>query len=213
MKWLRNMVLAACLLASGPAAAGMVVINEVFYDAVGSDDGRVFVELFGDPGMSLDGFSIEGVNGSGGGIGPVLGLSGLIPGSGLFVVADGSGGSSVETEVPAANLILQFDFQNGPDSIRLLDPDGSVLDAVAYGLFGPDEVSFGEGAPAPDPPAGQSLSRRLPTLDTDDNLADFVVLEQPTPGVAETAVPEPACALLFACGLAAVACCPPRRRH
>ena len=44
-------------LALAPTPArGLPLISEVFYDAVGSDDGMSFVEIFGAPGSSLDGF-------------------------------------------------------------------------------------------------------------------------------------------------------------
>jgi len=53
----------------------------------------------------------EGVNGSGGGIGPVISLSGVIAADGLFVVADMlSDGTS---SVPLPDLLANFDFQNG----------------------------------------------------------------------------------------------------
>ena len=98
------------VLAAGPAGA-LPLLSEVFYDAVGADNGHVFVEIHGVPGTSLDGFSIEGVNGSNGAVGPVLLLSGAIPSDGLFVVADDVGDGT--TFVAGADLIL--DFGPSPD--------------------------------------------------------------------------------------------------
>ena len=95
-------------------AFGLPSISEVFYDAVGSDNGQSFVELYGVPGASLAGFVLEGVNGAGGGIGPSLDLTGVIGIDGLFVVADDQGDGT--TLVSNADAILTFDFQNGPDS-------------------------------------------------------------------------------------------------
>ncbi len=47
-------------------------------------------------------------------------------------------------------------------------------------------------------PAGSSLARRNPLLDTDDNPADFLVLDLPTPGRVPTSpVPVPAAFGLF----------------
>jgi hypothetical protein len=183
-----------------PTASALPLISEVFYDAVGSDDGLGFVELYGAPGTVLDGMRIEGVNGSGGAIGPVLALSGAIPADGFFVVADDLAGGP--TLVPGADLVLNFDFQNGPDSI-VLRLDVAILDAVGYGVFAPEEVFAGEGSPAPDAPAGSSLARIFADLDTGDNAADFISLATPTPGTGELApVPEPATALFLALGLA-----------
>ncbi len=103
-------------------ALGLPLIAEVFYDAVGSDNGHSFVELYGAPGASLEGFVLEGVNGAGGGIGPRLNLSGAIGIEGLFVVADDLGDGT--TLVPNADAIANFDFQNGPDSSVSRDSTG-----------------------------------------------------------------------------------------
>jgi hypothetical protein len=197
-------LLASLLLVftAGPAGA-LPLLSEVFYDAVGSDNGHSFVEIHGTPGTSLDGFSIEGVNGSNGAVGPVIVLSGAIPGDGLFVVADDMGDGT--TLVAGADLILDFDFQNGPDSVVLRD-GALIADALGYGVFDLDEVFAGEGAPAPDPIAGASLARLFADLDTGDNAADFVVLDVPTPGEAPLlAVPEPGSGVLAGAGLALLA--------
>jgi hypothetical protein len=174
--------------AAAPAGA-LPVISELFYDAVGSDDGLSFVELYGEPGASLDGLSLEGVNGANGDVGPVIALSGLIPADGFFVVADAlaSGASSVA----GADLLAQFDFQNGPDSV-VLRAGELILDAVGYGSFLASEIFAGEGQPAPDPPAGSSLERHFADVDSGDNAADFGALAAPTPGTAPLlGVPEP----------------------
>jgi len=104
-----------------------------------------------------------------------------------------------------ADLVLDFDFQNGPDGIVLRSAAG-VVDAIGYGVFGPSEFFAGEGLPAPDVPAGSSLARRFANVDTDDNAADWVALATPTPGVAPLqTVPEPSAGALFALGLVAIA--------
>ncbi|HEY8154978.1 MAG TPA: hypothetical protein VII72_12705, partial [Myxococcota bacterium] len=180
---------ALLVLALLPARAlAMPVISEVFYDAVGSDDGLSFVELYGTPGMSLAGLVIDNVNGANGAVGPSLALSGSIPASGLFVVADTAAGGG--SQVAGADLLLEFDFQNGPDSVVLRFGD-SVLDALGYGVFAVGEVFAGEGAPAVDVAAGASLARRFADVDTGDNEVDFISLAIPTPGSAPlSAVPE-----------------------
>jgi hypothetical protein len=191
-------------LAGAAAPAGALpVISEFFYDAVGSDDGLSFVELYGEPGTPLGGLSLEGVNGANGDVGPVVALSGLIPESGFFVVADAlaSGGTSVA----GADQVANFDFQNGPDSL-VLRAGELVLDALGYGSFLPGEVFAGEGQPAPDPPAGASLERFFADVDTGDNASDFGALAAPTPGSAPLlGVPEPAPLACLGLGLAALA--------
>ena len=186
-------------VAAAPAFSAPI-LSEIFYDAEGADDGYGFVELAGEPGTSLDGLSLAGVNGFNGEWGPIIALAGVIGEDGLFVVADRtSAGSSFVLE---SDLLANFDFQNGPDSIVLMDGE-FVLDAVGYGVFDEGEVFAGEGLPAPDAPTGSSLARPFADLDTDDNAADFWVVAEPTPGSALfQAVPEPGAGLLLVAGLA-----------
>jgi hypothetical protein len=186
-------------LAVAQAASAMPLISEVFYDAVGSDDGQSFVELSGEPGASVNGLVLTGINGSNGAAGPILELTGVFGDDGLYVVADRT--SDGTTFVPGADLLLNFDFQNGPDSLVLADEFG-VLDSLGYGEFAPDEIFAGEGTPAPDVAAGESLARLFADVDLDDNALDFVAEPVPTPGVAVFAsVPEPGSALLAGMGL------------
>jgi hypothetical protein len=188
--------LAGVVLTSGVHAA--TVISEALYDAAGTDNGNVFVELYGTPGTVLDGVSLEGVNGSDGSVYLTLPLTGVIPGDGVFVVADDAGdGSSL---VVNADLVVNMDFQNGPDSIVLRDAAG-ILDALGYGDFS-GGVFAGEGTAAPDAPAGSSLARLDPLADSNDNLSDFTVLDTPTPGsVPVSSVPLPPALALFMSGI------------
>jgi hypothetical protein len=202
----RVLGLAGAILASNVHAA--TVISEALYDAAGSDNGSVFVELYGTPGTSLDALSLEGVNGADGSVYLSLPLSGVIPGDGVFVVADDSGDGT--TLIGDADLVVQMDFQNGPDSIVLRGPNG-VLDGLGYGDF-TTGVFAGEGSPAPDAPAGSSLARLEPLRDSNDNLSDFVVLDSPTPGsVPVSAVPLPPALSLLLSGIVAM-CTVTRRR-
>ncbi len=192
----------------------------MFYDAVGPDNAQVFVEVAGAAGTSLEGWSIAVVNGSDGAVVTTLALAGSIPADRLFVVADRDSDGS--TQVSGADLTLNFDIQNGPDSVQLFDAGATLRDALGFGSFGSGEVFAGEGTPAPDAAAGESLSRRFADVDTDDNAADFEVLAAPTPGVAVfsgdgggsgppgAAIPEPHAGLLCALGLVALAA---RRRR
>src|SRR5262245_62935525 len=95
--------LAAAVALPQPAAA--VQLSEVLYDAAGTDNGKVFVELWGAPGTSLEGYTLEGVNGGDGAIGPTLTLSGAIPADGFFVVSDTDG---TATQVANSDLTLNF---------------------------------------------------------------------------------------------------------
>jgi hypothetical protein len=105
-----------------PPAFALPLIAEVFYDAVGSDNGHSFVELYGAPGTPLAGFVLEGVNGANGAVGPSVSLSGAIGVGGFFVVADDLGDGT--TLVAGADGLANFDFQKGPDSFVSRDSTG-----------------------------------------------------------------------------------------
>ena len=207
----RTILLGAALLAAAaptPRAAA-VQLSEVLYDAAGTDNGKVFVELWGAPGTSLEGYTLEGVNGGDGAVGPTLTLSGAIPADGFFVVSDTDG---TATQVANSDLTLNFDFQNGPDSIVLRNQLGQVLDALGYGVFGATDTFAGEGHAAPGAVNGQSLARFFANRDTNDNLADFGGLDLPTPGSGSLAAPEPGLAVLLAAAMFALSAARRRMR-
>ena len=113
--------------------------------------------------------------------------------------------------VDNADLLLEFDFQNGPDSVVLWSAENTVLDAVGYGAFSEIQFFAGEGSSAPDARAGSSVARFFADLDTDDNAQDFGVLYAPTPGTAEfLPIPEPGTGLLVGSALGVLA---PMRRE
>lgn len=152
-----------------------LVIDEVYYDAVGGDTPRVFTELWGPPGTPLDGLSLVGVNGNGGAVYGTVPLAGVIGGDGFYLVAH----PDAEPALAAVADLLHraVDWQNGPDSVQLRR-GVEVIDAVGYGDFA-NAVFAGEGRPAPDV-AELALSRDAMHGDTDDNLADFTA-GPPTP--------------------------------
>ena len=193
MRLTQGAALALVLLSAGPAAA-LPLISEVFYDAVGTDDGLSFVELYGSPGTDLAGYVIQGINGTGGTVTDNIALSGVIPADGLFVIADGFADGT--TQVANSDLIANFDFQNGPDSVVLRGPSG-VLDAVGYGTFASGDVFAGEGNPTVDPAAGSAIARLFANIDTGDNAADWGAAA-PSPGSAPILpLPEPSALMLL----------------
>lgn len=202
--------IASWLCLAGPAQA--TLISEFLYDAPGSDNGFGFVEIAGAAGRPLDGWSLVVINGANGEVASTIALVGSIPPDRVFVVADR--GADGGTRVPEADHLENFDIQNGPDSLQLVDDTGAVLDAVGFGEFGAGDTFAGEGTPALEGPPGTSLARRYADSDSDDNGADFVVLDPPTPGLASfladgptpppSAIPEPNAALLCGLGLLAL---------
>jgi len=150
------------------------IINEVLYDGTGTDTG-MFTELKGNPGQSLDGFTLVGVNGNDGLDYVTIDLTGFsIPADGYFVVAQDATVATADLIAPAA------DFQNGPDEVELR-LDGLTVDSVCYGTAA---FLLCEGTAALDVAAGASLARCPDGTDTDDNAADFAGDPTPTPGAA-----------------------------
>jgi len=165
-----------------------LIIHEVLYDASGSDtDGNEFIELYGTPHADLQGYQVIIVNGDNGEIlkNITLPLEAQIRENGLFVIADAKTNQSHSSNIENADFIDNFDPQNGPDSIQLIDDQGHLLDALAYGNIGPAQaqngLAVGEGSPAIDVSAGHSLSR-INGEDRNDNFTDFIEFETPSPG-------------------------------
>jgi len=183
------------LLVAGVLNAAPVVINEVLYDGPGSDSDDVFTELFGTPGMSLDGWTLVGVNGGNGDTYRAIDLSGvLMPEDGLLVIATSSANSALAA---LTDFVANVDWQNGPDAVQLWF-SGVLQDALQYGDAGVNNA--GEGTHADMVTAGMSLSRNWLGADTDNNAFDFSAVEA-TPGVGPAVVPVPAAVWLLGSAL------------
>lgn len=167
-----------------------LVINEILYDVTGSDtDGVVFIELFGSPpGSDLAGYHILLIDGGDGAVSKTIQLpeQSRLGDDGIFLIADARTGNSQTTQIIGADVIDNFDPQNGPDCLQLIDEGGALLDAVGYGsplaATAANGVSCVEGTAAPDAPSDASLTR-TGGVDTNDNSIDFSVQSTPTPGV------------------------------
>jgi len=166
-------ILYLLLLVSSRSYAGDVVINEIYYDS-GQVDVGCFVELYGEPNLSLDDYYLIGVNGNDGKKYNQIDLSGYrIRPTGYFVVAQD------ESVINADMVDSKADYQNGPDNIELWNKDGKV-DSVGYGNF--EKATFtGEGTPTLDL-SGYSIGRRKDGYDSGDNSVDFVGLAIQSPG-------------------------------
>ncbi len=166
-----------------------LILNEILYDAEGDEaDGHLFVELLGDPGSDITDYSIVFVNGANGAETETISIpeNSIIPDDGIFLIADTRTGASDQTNVAGADMLDNFDPQNGPDCVQLLDHNQALLDAVGYGTPLPDiaenSLPCFETSPADDAGAGQSLAR-VDYFDTDNNAGDFIILSEPTPGI------------------------------
>jgi hypothetical protein len=166
-----------------------LVINEILYDVVGSDaEGDLFVELCGEAGKDVSGYRVIFINGADGAKTETIELpeGARVPDDGIFLIADSRTGEPGETDVPGADLVDNFDPQNGPDCVELVGDGEALLDALGYGspIISPaaDGSECVEGTPAMKATSGQSLSRSG-CGDSGDNSADFQLLSSPTPGV------------------------------
>jgi len=182
-----------CDVPCDAALVGIAVINELFPNEPGSEaDADIgFIELRGEAGASLTGARLELINGEGGADDPpyrIVNLSGSIPGDGLVLVG--------ESDLPGVDVALSGDLQGGPDSVVLIDCNGDVIDAVAYDSHGDDDRFAGEGEAFSPVPDGQTFGRcgdAFDTIDSDDNSADFHLIDTGGAPEANAGEPNPTC--------------------
>ena len=186
---------------AAPPQTGAVVINEVFYDALGDDlrnanmpneESPVFIELFGPPNLPIAGFEVDLVNGRNGMSYQRVALpaDATLSGDGYALILMEQADFFLALSTANEYLILtkpsagsnQDAMQNGSDSVVLYDAGGTQVDAVGYGAFSGTDVFTGEGSAAEDVIGGRSLGRAPGALDTDDNSVDFRSY-YPTPGL------------------------------
>jgi len=161
------------------AEPGDVLIDELYYDAPGSDTGHEYIILYNataDP-VDLDGWRIEwgGMDFSYG----TYVISGVVIPPGDEIVFGG------EMMIPVPDVIYNFNFQGGgyeSDGVRIVDAAGDVIDTLIYDSPNTNELPGDAGlVPYPDEmcamdvPAGKTLTRDALHTDTDDCSADFTV--------------------------------------
>ena len=206
-----SLILASTALTSHAA----IVINEIDYDQPGSDYAE-FIELYNPEqrAHSLDGYSLELINGTNGGTYKAIDLSGMTLGAGDYLVLCNSTGVITDCDIDIAGSgWIQNGGSNG-DAIALVSA-GSVIDALAYEGIGGHLSRYAEGgsvAPADSNSINMSIARLPNGFDSNHNAADFSAACI-TPGSANiggngdctvqlSPVPLPAAVWLFGAGLA-----------
>ena len=175
----------------GPAVDPVLVINEIDYDQPSTDTAE-FVEIknVGTVSANLSEFTLELVNGTGGGAAVyqsyVLPTVSLAVGDYFVVCGDAANVANCDLDVsPDSNLV-----QNGaPDGVGLLR-NGTLVDAVSYEGDTGAPYTEGSGTGLEDPGTTGSdnlgISRFPDGTDTDQNNVDFS-LRCSTPGAANVA--------------------------
>lgn len=204
-----------CLLAIASSftlsANAAIIVNEVDYDQVGTDNAE-FIELFnsGSSTVGLNGYSIDLINGFNDSIYRSIDLSGFdIGGNGYFVVC---GDASLVANCDYSFTTTSGWIQNGaPDAVALYESN-NLIDSLSYeGALPP--FTEGDFMTISDSNTDLvSLSRLLNGIDSNNNALDFQ-LGCITPGSANiagvgdcsisqvSAVPVPAAVWLFGSGI------------
>ena len=180
------------LAAARRSGQSRVVISEVFYDsaASGSDADNEWVELYnaGEVDQDVGGWTLTD-NASSDAL-PAL----VVPAHGYAIVAASDSFLTAYPEYAGALAVLGNrignSLGNDGDRLALKDGAGSAVDAISWGK----DTTVLDPAIA-DVPAGHSIERRTPDVDT-DSAADFTDNLNPSPGrpfappVARTVKPQ-----------------------
>ena len=204
----------ALLLVTSVPSHASVLINEIDYDQPGADTAE-FIELYnpGDNALTLDGYTLDLVNGTTGSSYHSIDLSGLsIAAIGYLVLcSDSQAVANCSIEAAAGSWM-----QNGGSSgdAAALFQGTTLLDSVVYEGIGSFLGVYAEGGRFTDPDSGSipmSIARLPNGVDTNDNAGDFASACL-TPGGANIGgngdcsvginpVPVPAAVWLFGSGL------------
>lgn len=173
-----------CLLVFWLLGYGDLVINEVFYDAVGSDDNQEWIELYNNSNndINLDGWNLQagGTSYSDIYIFPSI----MIRANSFFLIS--------ETSYPLSNLIITLGFENGgtaTDGIRILNPVTGYTDTILYDFPNSNnlEGDGGDQEPCSGSNPGFSIARFSDGEDT-DSADDWIPCSTPTPGASNDIV-------------------------
>lgn len=162
------MLLGIAVILSVNIALGSVVINEVYYDAVGTESGGEFIELYNDgAAVDISGWLISTEISASDAVipdGTILGTKQY------YLIADaGWEAAKDDSSWPQADLYEALTMANSDSGVALKN-GSTIIDAVGWGDSAGIEAGLYEGEPATDVNAGSSLQRNA---DTGNNIDDF----------------------------------------
>jgi hypothetical protein len=138
-----------------------IMINEVFYDATGSDDGKEFIELYNDNDYPCDISGMMVVDGSTASRAFIFPPGSEIGPASCAVIAQSADGFSSFFGKSSDYGNFSFSLNNSGETVMLMNSDGSIVDTV-YIKGGTEEFRPPESwGPAllPAAAAGQSVYR------------------------------------------------------
>ncbi len=153
---------------------GHVLFSEVFYDALGSDDEKEWIEFYNptDVEWNISGFLIRDNNG----VYTIPDGTVMLPGDTLVIAEDAVGFEALYGFLPDIEGFTRS-LGNSGDYLELYQ-DELLIDAVAWeGGYGGKYTEWNTAAGA-----GESIARIPPEQDT-DTVDDWEVLSVPSPGV------------------------------
>lgn len=114
---------------SAETTAGKILISEIFYDAIGGDAGKEFIELYnsGTGDVDLSGWSLKRDGTSLASIGSKPEDKKIIKAGGFFLI-----GLNSYAGTPTADLVRSASLPNTSATIALYDASGNLADSVAY---------------------------------------------------------------------------------
>ncbi len=169
------------------AAAGRVMINEFVYDADGTDTGYEWLELYNDLSSDRDitGWKIQKYYKEAWTDLVTISVSTSIKAKSYFLLCQSKAFKIYGGDISYSNKSAMGNTATYPQCLRLINADGSVMDAVAYAESKtevlPAEVIGQVKTSALAAKSGASLTRDPDGEDTDNNAADFYVNAFPTP--------------------------------
>ncbi|MBI5880678.1 lamin tail domain-containing protein [archaeon] len=150
-----------------------VVISEVLYDPIATETGGEAVEIYNPTASAIDigGYAIKTESSASDATIPA---GTMLAAHTFYLIAD-AGWSSLKDNSSWANADHEeaVTLANADAGVAILQPNGTVVDAVGWG--NPSGIGAGlyEGTPAAHVTPGKSLKRTDLNADTDNNVADF----------------------------------------